>query len=321
MGTMPASRDQRATPPVSADDDTRQRAGLAAVAIEALCDELERASLGIEEGMIDVSAQFRGLAEQALRQAEDLQALAEGFEKGGPDAPPAQAMLLSGVNSMVESIGLVSEQSAMVCAILRDVIAHLREAQGERPEDAPDGWDALADQVDQLAHTVSQVAEVIGQGFAGIGDDLPALIENDALNADAEGLANVERLSRELPRLTMRMVTGQKALSDTLSQSAALTGLVNRSVPQVTKAIQFQDTAKQRLDNVRMALALVAKDLKSVAAGEPEAGGAPETSVMLAEVVNSITLGEMRARLAGRLLGEAPAPEAAQDDAGAIELF
>ncbi len=303
-----------------------QRAGVAALAIRALCAELDRASSGIEEGMIDVSAQFRGLAEQAMHQAEELKALATGLETSASGGKTAQAwsdQLMSGLNSMVDSITIVSEQSALVCSVLRDMVGHLRELNGSSGDGAGARWRELAQEIDELAITVSRVGDLIAQRLASIGAVFPELMENETAERPSLTAAHIHRLNEELQRITSNMVSGHKALSDALERSVALSGKVNQCVPQVTKAIQFQDTAKQRLDNVRHALGLVAEHLEAMAQGEVAADGDAAPEIILAEVVNSVTLGDMRARLAGLLLGEAqdPDPGNADDDGGSIELF
>ncbi len=279
----------------------------------ALTQEIDLASSSMEEGMLDVSVQFRSLAERALRQAEDLQAIAQGahmIEKA-PEQASVADLIDAYVAGMVESIGVMAEQSALIGSVLQDLAAdqpsHVLEVE------------SLIEQIRSGAKTIEKVGEALSDAW------MPGQPEQSGDQAPSVRPALDTEQREDLTKGKARIAQGQATIAGALARSAEVSALVTQSVPSVTQAIQFQDTAKQRIDNVRGALDIVAASLGESAA-ELNLEAAMENDLvadhaeMLERVVGSVTLGDMAARLSETLLGRAVSQRDPDADTE-IELF
>lgn len=299
------------------------RAHLASAVIRALCAEIDVASAGIEDGMLDVSSQFRHLADRVKAQSSYLENLAaqvdpQDVKDPGEALPDYVALCLAGMNA---NVSIVSEQSTLMCSIWRDALAKLTETENPHKEHLI----AVGEQIDFLSQSVADLATLIRRTLSPLTEQSAAMPEEPPLPEKKTTVTvPLEGLSRHFKEIQSRMETRQEHLSEVVSRSLEMSGHVATSVPRVTKAIQFQDTAKQRMDNVRAGLDEVAADL----ARAVQEMGLPDASIAALEtacrdgverVVATITLGDMRGRLAAHLLGETPTEDAPSKDD--IELF
>jgi methyl-accepting chemotaxis protein len=340
----------------------RRWLGLSAVqrrALDALIREIEIASGDVESNVQGLSKRLQSIVGTTREQAATVQNLVASIQSVKLDdevipLPEVASSLGDTLSGLVNKITVLSSRGASMSSALDGVLKELKSVESSvgqidqinkqtnllalnakieaaRAGEAGRGFAVVADEVRELAKTVNELSRLIRGQIGTISSGLHTSHEM------LQEIAAVERSDESVntnARITtiMRCLVEQNArYADVLQQTAETTDRINRDVSAAVVGMQFQDLAKQRLENVNGAIAAVSRvmsDLKDQSAravgGEAveDLSGEAWVERMLAQC----TLSEVRNRLAVEIQGKARAEAAAAEPAApaaddGIELF
>lgn len=216
---------------------------------------------------------------------------------------------LSSVEGSVAGIDRINKRTSL--------LALNAKIEAARAGEAGRGFSVVADEVRELANAVNQLAVVIKRQIKTIGAGLRnthgLLREVATVDMSEENLNAVLRI-----KTVMRCLVEQNAhYADILKQTAAATGKIAGDVSAVIMSTQFEDRAKQYLDNVCKALGAVGSVIDDLRLASPvilanEAASDAEGHAWAESVIARCTLFEMRRRLSSGIgFAEEQAPAVA----------
>mgnify|MGYP001805953944 CR=1 FL=1 len=336
--------------------------------IVALKCELERTSDLVEHSTLELSSRFRELALSALDQArhvEDIVAMANSVPIDGERIPidhvvrTMQDMLSEMINNIVQLSMKAMNMVYLLDDVQKDVVdleksiadidainrqtnflALNATIEASRAGEAGKTFAVVANEVRALSRTTHELAERMRSKVMavvkGVRDG------HDILRTIADSDMSPQMLAKERVDKTMDSLVEQTAhFQHVLEQTAAASGLMSENIGRMVTGMQFQDLAKQRLENVGDSLLIISAGLEDLQQQTqstiPETTEFPIPSEWLDRLLDRFTLSEMRQRFVRRLLLEGTAldangsldwqseiPEPAygsHDDGGDIELF
>lgn len=320
--------------------------------LAGLVTEINAVSELVERSSTGVSAQFQAIATESLRHSglvNDLVETSSAIDFSGESISlrDVAGSLQEALADLVAKIFYLSSRGMTMVYSLEDVIDEMRqvnEAIGQIEKitgrtnmlalnakieaahagEAGRGFSIVANEVRDLATHTSKISQELRQkvdrAVSGLNSSFALLREIATIDMSEENVHANERMRAIIDGLVSQHSRFADALASTSDVTRKVTGDINSAVVQM----QFQDRAKQVLENVCAVLALVGDTLA-------ECGRADDAMTdMLAERIGRIvSLGDMRARVLariGRHVGEVP-PPTLPEDAGAgaalpdIELF
>ncbi|MGU3463701.1 methyl-accepting chemotaxis protein [Methylobacterium sp. C33D] len=326
--------------------------------LDALVAELGIVSTDVEANVHGLSNRFQNIAAATCEQSEIVRGLVASVQTVRIDDKTLQlgdvaAGLGETLTALIERITLMSSRGSTLAQGLAGVLEGLSSVEGSvaqierinrqtnllalnaKIEAARAGasgaaFAVVADEVRGLATTINALSDVIKQQ---IGTMAAGLRGSHALLGDiaAIDMSEESRTAETRVRMVMRALVEQNAqVAGILQQTAETTQAITQDVSAAIVAMQFQDRAKQRIQNVEGLLRAAGAELGRLSADSAERGAAPGDAADPAWIEAAIagcTLGEVRARLTERLLGGAPATgtpaadAAAADDLDGIDLF
>jgi methyl-accepting chemotaxis protein len=181
----------------------------------------------------------------------------------------------------------------------------------------------LAKTVDSLSIAIRGQIERIARGL----NDSHAMLRDIA----AIDMSEENRNADARVRMVMRCLVEQNArFAEILQKTAAATEKVGNEVSTAIVAMQFQDLAAQRLENLKGALGALDESLREMNQGADAACGPADSELdhrWVEQMIARCTLKEMRTRFTEQLLGEHASASSTEmsappvnDDTG-IELF
>jgi methyl-accepting chemotaxis protein len=350
--TRPADREPMAPTPDGREALDRLQAwlGLSARqrrALDALAGELGIVSTDVETSVHGLSERFQNIAARTRDQSgivEDLVASIQTVEIDGTSTPLAEvaAGLGETLSALIGKITMLSSHGGSMAAALDGLLGELTSVEGSiaqietinrqtnllalnakieaaRAGEAGRAFAVVADEVRALATAINSLSVVIkGQiGSIAVGLRGSHAMLNEIATVD---MSQESRTADARVRMVMRALVEQNAhLAGVLQQTARTTRTITDDVSAAIVAMQFQDLAKQRLQNLEgLVRALDAALLRA----EERSGGAADADWIPA-MIAACTLGEMRARLTRRLLDGPDADDAPTDDdpLAGIDLF
>lgn len=224
---------------------------------------------------------------------------------------------LSSVEQSVAEIEKINRQT--------NLLALNAKIEAARAGNAGLAFGVVADEVRTLASTINSLSDVIKRQIGTVAEGLRS---SHALLGDIAtiDMSEESRMADERVRMVMQALIEQNAqVADVLRQTGATTQAITTDVSAAIVAMQFQDRAKQRIQNVKAMLRAAGAELTRLGdetvIGVDAPAAAPDQAWVEAAVA-SCTLNEVRTRLAQSLLGIAPAAEPqVADDLDGIDLF
>ncbi len=323
--------------------------------IEALQDEITLATEDIETETVRLSDQFKMLADHALRQAKDMDhiiSVTQAIECDGEaielkDLPEFLRSLLEGA---IEMLVLMSKHSISLVAALDEIVSQVDGIEGcvkqieainhqthmlslnakieaARAGEAGRGFAVVSDEVRGLSSDIEEMAQNISVKVSGIVrkvNDSHKKIKTVASRDLSEHILAKDKLETVVHALVDRNTN----LAEALVRSSEASKLVSKDVAGMTRSLQFEDRAKQRLDNVKGAMNIVSNATQQLALhpSERSADLNAANPDWLSHIIDSSTLGEVRKRFVRKLVQpDAEEEEADEKEAPAedidVELF
>jgi methyl-accepting chemotaxis protein len=354
--------------PVVSDSEAagflRRWLGLSAVqrrVLDGLINEIAITSGDVDTTVQGLSRRLQDIAGTAREQAstvQDLVASIQSVNLDGEEIPLSTvATSLGGtLSGLVDKIALLSSRGASMSTSLDGVLTELKSVESSvaqidkinkqtnllalnakieaaRAGEAGRGFSVVADEVRELAKAVNELSALIRGQINSIATGL------HASHGMLQDIATVDRSDESVAanariNAIMRCLVEQNArYAVVLQQTAQTTDRINRDVSAAVVGMQFQDLAKQRLENISGAIGAVAaasRDLQDASAQAVAHAGTDEraTEAWVERMLAACTLSEVRNRLTIHIQGKqaaakAPPARAAAtraDDDG-IELF
>ncbi|AYO84079.1 methyl-accepting chemotaxis protein [Methylobacterium brachiatum] len=331
-------------PPLGAADVIQARLGLSEVqrkTLDALINELGIISADVETDVHGLSDRFQRIATTTRGQSEIVQGLVTAIQSvriDGTERPLAEvATALGEILAMLnDKIGFMSSRGATMEGALNGVLGELSSVDGSvaeiekinrqtnllalnakieaaRAGEAGRAFAVVADEVRSLAGAINALSGVIKQQIGSIAGGLRSshALLHDIATID---MSEESRNADARVRVVMQALVEQSSrFAGVLSQTVQTTEAITQDVSGAIVAMQFQDLAKQRMQNLQGILRAL----------QTEPGGRAEAERDWAEaLIAGCTLGEVRERLSRRLLGTAAAaPDADDDPLAGVDLF
>jgi methyl-accepting chemotaxis protein len=332
------ARPQPMAPEPNASEDLLLRwLGLSEIeqrALQAMIDEIALTSGDMDEKINALSMRFRDIEATTRQQAttvQELVASVQAVEIDGKTVPLSDVAAglgdtLSGVidkvtqlssrgSSMVSSldevlteIGSVESSVAQIDKINHqtNLLALNAKIEAARAGEAGRGFSVVADEVRELAKAVNDLSSIIqrqvGSIAVGLRRSHAVLREIAAVDVSQENVAANAHV-----RMVMRCLVEQSArFASALQETATTSEHVTNDVAAAIVGMQFQDLAKQRLDNVNGALNVLASLVgeladETIESGATDRGKAEIRSEWSERVAATFTLTETRRRFVDRL--------------------
>lgn len=316
--------------------------------IEAVIGEIGSVSRLVENSATGVSNQFQGIANESMKHSELVRTMAGSgstIEFGGETIPLRDVAdgLRSALTELIGKIFFLSSRGMSMVYSLEDVIAEMKlvtasisqieritsrttmlalnaKIEAAHAGEAGLGFSIVANEVRELAahtNTISQdLRAKVKKAVEGLDSSFDLLKQIATIDMSEENILANERISAIIEGLV-----GQHArFSEVLDQTSSVTQKVTSDIHSAVVQMQFQDRAKQVLENVSGVLAALGATLG-------ETGGVDGAGIdkLVAEIDQLVTLGDVKSRVLGVMRGGATVEAVAAETPSApnhdIELF
>jgi methyl-accepting chemotaxis protein len=332
-------------------------------ALQALIGEIELASSDVETDVQKLSTRFQAIAATTREQAttvQDLVTAIQAVELDGEVIPLSRVATDLGdtLSGLIDKIATLSSRGGSMVSSLEGVLDELKlvetsvgqidkinqqtnllalnaKIEAARAGEAGRGFSVVAEEVRELAKAVNSLSAVIRRQINSISGGLHSshtmLREIAAIDMSEENVTAHKRV-----KTVMRCLVEQSTrFAGVLRQTAATTEKITGEVSSAVVGMQFQDLAKQRLENVNGALGAMATALedmreRSAACAAADGSVGQVDRGWVDRMIARCTLSEIRKRLSERLSAGRPSPAARDQapaakqsaaDADGLELF
>ncbi|MGV7031294.1 methyl-accepting chemotaxis protein [Methylobacterium symbioticum] len=274
---------------------------------------------------VEIDGETRQLSDVASGLGETLRALIDKITamsaNGGTMLHTLDGVMtdLAGVEGSVAAIETINRQT--------NLLALNAKIEAARAGDAGRAFAVVADEVRALAASINGLSEVIRKQIGSIATGLRSshgLVREIA----AIDMSDESRNAEARVRMVMQALLEQNSrFAGVLRQTAETTQAITDDVSAAIVAMQFQDLAKQRLQNLEIVLGAASAELRALetrtGGGAGPAAGSGHDTAWIEAMIDRCTLGEVRERLGAALLGRllAKPADAAPDPLAGIDLF
>lgn len=315
--------------------------------VEVLRSELTRTSELVEGSTLELSSRFRELAlaaQDQSRRVEEIIDMANHVEIDEEKVPLNEVVtsMQDVLSDMINNIVTLSQKAMTMVFVLDDVFRDVVEVEksiadidtinrqtnflalnatieASRAGEAGRTFAVVANEVRHLSRATGELADrmraKVGAVVSGVrhGHEILRVIANTDLSPQ---MLAKERVDKTMDSLVTQTNHFQRVLHDAADSSGDMFGTIGRMVT----GMQFQDLAKQRLENVADSLAVMAAGLEDLAdqtkASIPDSVAVPFPTIWLDRLLGEFTLSEMRQRFVRRLIMEG----SALDEYGALDV-
>ncbi|WP_228259573.1 methyl-accepting chemotaxis protein [Siculibacillus lacustris] len=305
-------------------------------ALRALIDEVGLTSDHTESNVQDLSVRFQQIAATTRQQATTVHDMVTSIRTvriDGAEIPLADvaAGLGATLHGLIDKVSGLSSRGGALVGALDGVLDELKSVEtsvaeidkinrqtnllalnakieAARAGTAGLGFAVVADEVRDLAKAVNTLSSVIrgqiGSIAGGLRKSHGLLEEIAAVDMSAENHAADVRV-----RTVMRSLIDQNSrFADVLRETAATTEKITGDVSAAVVGMQFQDLAKQQLENVAGVLRTLADAQSGLSADTVEGTDLDRDAATLDRaladrILAGCTLSEVKKRLSAALLG------------------
>ncbi len=318
------------------EDFLRRWLGLSAAqsrTLHALAGEIEIASSDMSANIFEICGRLETIVDTSQKQTKTSHELVDSIQRVNVDGeaiclPTLAEDLGNTLSDLLRKISDLSSRGIGMSFALDGVLEELKSVEGSlagidkinkrtsllalnakieaaRAGEAGRGFSVVADEVRELAMAVNQLAVAIKRQISIIGDGIrnthTLLKEVATVDTSEEHLEACART-----KVIMRCFVEQNAqYADMLKHTAATTEKISSDVSAVIVGMQFEDRAKQYLQNVCKAIAEVADAIDDMEGRAPggivAAAESAEAYAWAESVISQCTLYEMRKRLKERI--------------------
>jgi methyl-accepting chemotaxis protein len=327
-------------------------------ALEALAKEIGIVSDDVEANVTVLSEQFQNIARLSQEQSatvDNLVAAVQGVELEGETIPLQQVAESLGntLSGLIEKIVLLSSRGVSMVYGLEDLMGELSSVEGSvsqidkinhqtnllalnakieaaRAGDAGRGFAVVADEVRELAKTVNTLSATIRGQINSISAGLVKTYELIKEVATIDTAEENYKANSRIESMMQHLVEQNLRFAAVLKQTAATSENITQDVSLAVVRMQFQDRAKQRLENVGAALGVLVGALGDLCTRTANGVDHVDNDVdheWLQEMISKTTLSEMRKRFVAHILisgegagiGEHPGDDGEAEET--VELF
>ncbi len=310
--------------------------------LQALVGEIESTSEDMEVNVLEVSNRLETIVATTREQTQTVHQLVASIQSVAVEGEVIHLPVLAQdlgqtLAQLIQKISDLSSRGIGMSYALDGVLSELKSVEGSltgidkinkrtsllalnakieaaRAGEAGRGFSVVADEVRELAQSVNQLAVAIKRQIGAIGEGLRnthgLLLEVATVDMSDEHLTACARI-----KSVMRCLVEQNAHSaGVLQHTAATTEKIACDVSAAIVSMQFQDRAKQHLQNVCTAALAIADAMNSLSLQSPlpAACESAEGHEWVEAVIAQCTLYEMRRRMRERIL-----PDSVQPNGGA----
>ena len=319
-------------------------------AIVALGKEIELASALMEASVSDLSENFDSLAAHSRDHNERIHQVIETanrIEVAGESVSLAEIMdyLEEVLTDIISKILQLSKHGMSMVYALDDVTEEVAKAEAQiagiedinrqtnllamnakieavRAGDAGKGFAVVADEVRDLSKSVNKLTkgirtqmDAVSRGIHGSRADLKTVASID-LSSNIAAKDRIEAMMQGLQRQN-------ESFHRTVEESAEMSDQMGSNISQLVTKLQFQDRTKQRLEHVIAVMEVLrcaSETLRADSAPALDGSGEMDSDrSWLMEIIDGMSLGEMRARFARSVFLEDGAPEDPEDEADTVD--
>ncbi len=315
-------------------------------ALGIVMDEIGLVSDLVETNITDISARFQELALNTQKQSGSIGEMiagAQNIEYNGSvfDMAGVIQTVDQHLTTMISKIVDTSKHGVEVVYALDDVTTDVGKVErligdieginkqtnllalnarieAARAGEAGKGFAVVAHEVQDLAKTVNSLAETMREEISNVADGVRHG------HSQIKQIANIDLSENILVKDTiselMDCVVRQNAqFTDALKSSENISKEISRDIFSVITKLQFQDRAKQRLENLTGTLSVMEKSLEAYEENTTQTflGNLPpsvEQETWFRSVIQDLTLGEMRDRFLSAVFGEEAPQEASENN-------
>lgn len=306
-------------------------------ALEALIGEIKIVSDDVEANVEGIASRLMNMAATTREQTETVQGLVAAVRTVEVEGemlplPEVASSLGDTLSELIEKVVQLSSRGVSMIYGLDDVLEELKSVEGSlkqidkinhqtrllalnakieaaRAGAAGMGFSVVANEVRDLAATVNELSESMKRQISsissGIRDSYSLLQEIATIDMSEENI----RANTRIKTMMACLVEQSAKYGEVLERTAVATGQVSNDIASAVVGIQFQDRAKQKLENVTAALSVLMSALGDLRAESASSIGVAENDnsvdqQWIDKMISQCTLGEMRSRFVQHLLNE-----------------
>ncbi|OUR76734.1 hypothetical protein A9Q83_13270 [Alphaproteobacteria bacterium 46_93_T64] len=305
-------------------------------AMSIIINEIELVSELVETNVSDISHKFQELAKHSQNQSDQVSTLADAaqnvmYQGKSMDLSQIMNTIDGHLSTMIDKIVESSKHGVEVVYALDDVtkdVVKVENLIGEieainkqtnmlalnarieaaRAGTAGDGFAVVAHEVQELAKTINELAWTMRE-------EVTSVVNGVRLgNTKIKEVANVDLTDNILVKDTIRelmdcILNQNDIYSDALRSSKETSQDITKDIYSVITRLQFQDRAKQRLENIVSTLQVMEESVTSFSTEtrstfETSLTGRTNEEDWFKAVIKDLTLGEMRGRFLKAVFGE-----------------